>query len=98
MGGSVGEAFEKLGKNMLRVQSFGLADALYFQPKEQAEEALKAQKEANRQAESVAAREAGTAPKATNQNDNISDIAKRKAAMRRAIYTDSTSKSKKLGD
>lgn len=81
----------------IRVGTVGLADALYYQPKEQAQEQLAAQREANRQAEAVAAREAGNAPQATNQNDLL-DIRKKKSAMRRAIYTASTSESKKLGD
>lgn len=82
----------------LRVGSLGLADALYYQPKEQAEEQLAAQREANRQAEAVAAREAGNTPQATNQSDALSDLRKKKSAMRRAIYTASTSSGQKLGD
>lgn len=56
------------------------------------------QEKANRQAEAVAAREAGNTPEATNQNNDLSDIIKRKSAMRRAIFTASSSESKKLGD
>lgn len=80
------------------VMTGGLAEPLYYQPKKQAETTAAIQREANRQAEAVAAREAGTAPQATNQGDALSDLRKKKSAMRRAIYTASTSSSQKLGD
>lgn len=94
MGGSA----EKLGKNSLRVLSFGLADALYFQPKANAEAQAAAQREANRQAEIQQKREAGMAPTATNQGDTITDTLRKKSAIRRSILTGTSKTAQKLGD
>jgi len=77
--------------------TMGLAEPFYYQPTNAAKAQARAQSEANRQAEVVAKREAGATPQATDAGDAVTDIVKKKSALRRTFITNSQ-RGQKLGD
>lgn len=81
----------------LGVATGGASEALYFMPKKNAEEQAAIQREANRQQEALAKRQAGTTPQAKTES-MLADTRKKKSALRRTAYTNMGKNAQKLGD
>lgn len=79
------------------IMTFGLAEPFYYQPKSAAQAQANAQKEANRQAEIVAKRNAGMTPEDMTSGNDVTEILRKKSALRKTFITNST-RNQKLGD